>query len=83
MILRNTVSYAINKERPGDDQQGARQSTCAVSQLILRYHRLPENSEVDQPTLQAFHALGRLFHLHRQAMQRRLSSAGRSSRASS
>ena len=32
-----------------------------------------ENSEVDQVTAQAFHALGRLSHLHRQAMRRRLS----------
>jgi DNA-binding MarR family transcriptional regulator len=32
-----------------------------------------ENSEIDAVTLQAFHALGRLFHLHRQAMRRRLS----------
>jgi DNA-binding MarR family transcriptional regulator len=36
----------------------------------------PENSEVDQATLQAFYALGKLFHLHRQAMQRRLSNQG-------
>ena len=32
-----------------------------------------ENSEIDPATLQAFHSLGRLFHLHRQAMRRRLS----------
>ena len=35
-----------------------------------------ENSEVDQVTAQAFHALGRLFHLHRQALRRRLSNPG-------
>jgi DNA-binding MarR family transcriptional regulator len=35
-----------------------------------------ENSEVDPVTAQAFHALGRLFHLHRQAMRRRLSNPG-------
>ena len=34
---------------------------------------LPENSEIDRATLQAFQSLGRLFHLHRQAMRRRLS----------
>jgi DNA-binding MarR family transcriptional regulator len=28
---------------------------------------------IDQATLEAFQALGRVFHLHRQAMQRRLS----------
>jgi DNA-binding MarR family transcriptional regulator len=36
----------------------------------------PENSEVDRVTLQAFHALARFFHLHRQAMQRCLSNPG-------
>ena len=36
----------------------------------------PQTSEVDQVTLQAFYALGKLFHLHRQAMQRRLSNPG-------
>ncbi len=37
---------------------------------------VPENGEIDQVTLQAFSALGRLFHLQRQAMQRRLSNPG-------
>ncbi len=32
-----------------------------------------ENTEIDRATLQAFHSMGRLFHLHRQAMRRRLS----------
>jgi len=35
-----------------------------------------ENSGIDPGTFQAFHALGRLFHLHRQALQRRLSNPG-------
>jgi MarR family transcriptional regulator, organic hydroperoxide resistance regulator len=33
----------------------------------------PEIENLDSTTLQAFHALGRAFHLHRQAMQRKLS----------
>jgi DNA-binding MarR family transcriptional regulator len=33
----------------------------------------PPMDSIDQTTLQAFQALGRVFHLHRQAMQRRLS----------
>jgi MarR family transcriptional regulator, organic hydroperoxide resistance regulator len=40
-------------------------------------HSLPEApppGNIEQSTLQAFHSLGRLFHLQRQAMQRRLSS---------
>ena len=37
---------------------------------------MPENSKVDRATLQAFHALGRLFHLHRQAMRRHLGDPG-------
>ena len=32
-----------------------------------------ENTEIDGATSQAFHSLGRVFHLHRQAMRRRLS----------
>jgi len=34
------------------------------------------SENVDQATLQAFQALGRVFHLHRQAMQRRLTTSG-------
>jgi DNA-binding MarR family transcriptional regulator len=34
---------------------------------------IPEGDEGQESTLETFHALGRLFHLHRQAMQRRLS----------
>jgi MarR family transcriptional regulator, organic hydroperoxide resistance regulator len=34
---------------------------------------LPGVDGIDQATVQAFQALGRVFHLHRQAMQRRLS----------
>jgi MarR family transcriptional regulator, organic hydroperoxide resistance regulator len=37
---------------------------------------LPPPADVDEATLEAFQALGRVFHLHRQAMQRRLSSPG-------
>jgi DNA-binding MarR family transcriptional regulator len=33
----------------------------------------PGAENLDPATLQAFHALGRVFHLHRQAMQRKLS----------
>ncbi len=33
----------------------------------------PPVVNIDQATIQAFEALGRVFHLHRQAMQRRLS----------
>ena len=33
----------------------------------------PETENLDPVTLQAFHALGRVFHLHRQALQRKLS----------
>ena len=36
----------------------------------------PENSEVDRETVQVFNALGRLFHLHRQAMRRHLGDPG-------
>lgn len=38
--------------------------------------KAPQNGDVDRVTLQVFHALGRLFHLHRQAMQTRLSNPG-------
>lgn len=37
---------------------------------------MPYDGEVDQVTFQVFDAMGRLFHLHRQAMQRCLSSPG-------
>jgi MarR family transcriptional regulator, organic hydroperoxide resistance regulator len=46
-------------------------SHCTVDHALPK---IPPPGNIEPSTAQAFHSLGRLFHLHRQAMQRRLSS---------
>ena len=78
MILCKTVSYQTNlwDVRLGGRYFMKRKTThmarCA-DQARLPHMAPPATRNVDQATLQAFQALGRVFHLQRQAMQRRLS----------
>ena len=71
MILRKTISHTISR----DLSTAGKGSTGDMSGFADHPPIPPvlENSEIDAAALQAFHALGRLFHLHRQAMRRRLS----------
>jgi DNA-binding MarR family transcriptional regulator len=72
MILRKTISHTISS----DSSTAGKGSTGYMSGFVDHPPIPPvlENDEIDPVTLQAFHSLGRLFHLHRQAMRRRLSS---------
>jgi MarR family transcriptional repressor of mepA len=71
MILRKTISNTISR-----DPLTAGKGSIGDMSGFVDHPPIPpvlENSEIDQATLQAFHSLGKLFHLHRQAMRRRLS----------
>ena len=71
MILRKTISHTISRD-PSTAGKGA----TGYMAGFVDHPPIPpvlENSEIDRATLQAFHSLERLFHLHRQAMRRRLS----------